>query len=198
MLLAKFALRLLPVFLSAVAATVLGYVLAPGQVTPTAQIVSIITALIFYSTLITFRKVPGWSFCFLIVFGFAVGRTAAVLATPTSNASGMVVPVLMAMVLLVLAGISGRGFQIGFAVFGRLLWLGGLIYWAGLILLTMVPVELLLRDLWLGGGIVLFTGMAASWFANLRQEEIDTDYVKLSSELYLLGLNLWLGANLLL
>ncbi|MFN2148881.1 MAG: hypothetical protein ACK2T2_10850 [Anaerolineales bacterium] len=146
-----------------------------------------------YAGWLVFREVSRWNLIFLLGLTFLVGFNVRGTLGLSSGAKS----VLIAAGALFLAVVSGRAFSVGFVLFGRLLWGGSLLYWLGLLFISWFGLEPLLRDLWLGGGFVLFTGMAASWFARLDAEVINRAYVPLAADLYFLALNLWLAARLL-
>jgi hypothetical protein len=191
--LVRFLLRPLPVFLLTVALSALGFEIAPEGLTTAAQLGLLCVALILYAGWVIFRDAIRWNLILLVGLGFTAGLLTGSYVEPHRAAT----PSIVAVLGLTAAAISGRIFRIGFDALGRALLAGTSLYWMGLIVLPRLSPDPLLQQFWVGGGFVLFTGLTASWFARLRTEELHTAYIQQAGELYLLALNLWLGARLL-
>jgi len=168
--------------------------LARGWVGPVAMLL----AGLLYVGLLTFGDAAGWNVAILLGLGVACGAAISAVPGVQQRQASDLLPLLSAMMLLVLAWVSGRGFREAFSWLGRILWIGALGYWLGLVLLALTGADDLLRLTWLAAGLALFTGLAGGWFARMGPDEFHPDEVRRAGELYLLGLNLWVTAALLL
>jgi hypothetical protein len=57
---------------------------------------------------------------------------------------------------------------------------------------------MMLQTIWAFAGLIIFGGLAATWFANLMTSEEKPNNVSLAIDLFIVGLNLFVAGRVLL
>ena len=186
-----FAVRVLPLYLAALALTVAGWAVRAPQawLAPLA-----IGLLLLFAAMMTFRRAPTWSTALLLAFALGVGVlvrlvTGADPAWGWCAAAALGIPLVAA---LVSGPLQGR-----VAWTRSLLWVAAWIYVLGAWLIPVVWAAPHLGRTWAAGGLAIFTGLAVTWFCVWPGRETSLPAGSAAAELYLIGINLALAANTL-
>jgi hypothetical protein len=184
-----FAVRVLPLYLAALALTLAGWAVRAPQawLAPVA-----VCVVLLFVALLTFRRTPTWSTILLLGLALTAGAAlrlvgGARIAWVPSSAAALGAP-------LVGAAIGGR-FRLRRAWVRGSLWTLAWIYILGAWLFPVEPGNL--RAWWAGAGLLVFAGLAVIWFADWPAREARDPAGGPAAELYLIGLNLALAANAL-
>jgi FtsH-binding integral membrane protein len=184
-----FILQVLPVTLLALAGTGLGLVVLPSDLALSLEIPLLLSGLLLFVAMITFKGTSGWNVFFLLGFSLVVGVLLRGFVQEEhgrswSSSFGVAIGI------LVLSAGVGRSLR------GRLFWLGkgfwilSWIYLAGWGLIVVLHPGALFQILWAGAGLVIFSGLAAAWFAGLGEHQEGASGVPLAVDLYILAFNL--------
>lgn len=189
MLWIHFILQVLPVTLLALAGTGLGLVVLPTDLALRFEIPLLLLGLLFFVAMITFKGTSGWNVFFLLGFSLVVGVLLRGFAQEELGRS-------WSLSFGVAIGILGLSAGVGRSLHGRLFWLGkgfwilSWIYLAGWGLIVVLHLGALIRILWAGAGLVIFSGLAAAWFAGLGEHQEGASGIPLAIDLYILAFNL--------
>jgi hypothetical protein len=133
----------------------------------------------------------------LLGFSASLGAVLSLLARGNTQSVGYE-PLGLVLACLAAGAVAGLWMGSRFGEFGVILWIVSWAYllgWAALIFLKLDPVFYLT---WSLVGLVLFTGLAAVWFANMRYHLKTLSSVSTAIDLYLISVNLYLAAMILL
>jgi FtsH-binding integral membrane protein len=158
-------------------------------------ILAAVTILLFIA-LLTFREWQGWNLALLLGFSAALGAVIALLS-PDSQAPLGYTPFWLLLPCLVFAALAGTWLGSRVGEIGAILWLVSWVYLLGWAALLFLELEAVLYLTWSVVGLVLFTGVAAVWFANMEQHFAQRSSVSVAIDLYLVCLNLYLAALIL-
>ena len=184
-----FAVRVLPLYLAALALTVAGWAVRAPQAWLAPLAVCVV---LLFAALLTFRRTPAWSTILLLGLALTVGAALRLvggsrMAWVPSSAVALGAP-------LVGAAIGGK-------VRLRNAWVRGSLWtlaWIYVLGAWLFPMGLgTLRAWWAGAGLLVFAGLAVIWFADWPAREERDPAGGPATELYLIGLNLALAANAL-
>ncbi len=184
-----FAVRVLPLYLAALALTVAGWVVRAPQAWLAPLVVCV---LLLFAALLTFRRTPTWSTILLLALALTVGAVirlmaGARIAWGPSAAAGLGAPLASAV--------------IGSELRLRRGWVrGGLwaLAWIYILGAWLTPFGLgNMRGWWAGAGLLVFAGLAVVWFGDWQDRDAHDPAGGPAAELYLIGLNLALAANAL-
>ncbi|MDF1499370.1 MAG: hypothetical protein P1P76_02735 [Anaerolineales bacterium] len=146
--------------------------------------------------MLTFREHYGWNLALLVGFSGALGALFSSLSIGWVPTVGYR-PFLIVLLSLIVAGLGRRSMGTRSGEFGVILWIVSWAYlmgWGVLIILRLEPVFYLT---WSVVGLLLFTALAAVWFANLEGHLRGRSGVSAAIDLYLISLNLYLAAVIL-
>ncbi len=185
-----FAVRVLPLYLAALALTVAGWAVRAPQAWLAPLAVCVV---LLFAALLTFRRTPTWSTILLLGLALTVG---AVLRLVAGSPHGMG-PDLGGCARRTARGCGHRADDSVSATPGcaGALWTLAWIYVLGAWLFPMGQGNL--RAWWAGAGLLVFAGLAVIWFADWPAREERDPAGGPAAELYLIGLNLALAANAL-
>jgi hypothetical protein len=156
----------------------------------------LLSGLLLFVAMLTFKGASGWNVFFLMGFSIVVGVllrgfTQEDLGKSWSSSFGV------AIVILALSAGIGRSLR------GRLFWLGkgfwilSWIYLAGWGLIVVLHLGDLVRILWAGSGLVIFSGLAAAWFAGLGDHQESPSGISSAIDLYILAFNLAVASHII-
>jgi hypothetical protein len=186
-----FTVRVLPLYLAALALTVAGWAVRAPQawLAPLA-----ISLLLVFSALMTFRRSPTWSTTLLLAFALGAG----VLVRLVSGAEvAWALCATAALGIPLVAAVMGGRLQ-GCGTWARsLLWVAAWIYVLGAWLIPVVWAAPHLGRAWAAAGLAVFAGLAVTWFSVWPGREAGLRAGSAAAEFYLIGLNLALAANAL-
>jgi FtsH-binding integral membrane protein len=195
--LAAFLLQVLPSTLLASAATLFGGTVVeprlPGGLT--LPFLALGVAL-FVAALVT-REMPGWNLlslvCFAAVAGGLLGRWL-----PPERAVRWTWAVLLAVGVMTAAAGIGSASRSRPPWVGLTLWAASWPYVAGWLVLSILDLGPIMSLVWALVGLVLFGGLTAMRFPLSVRGQVPALRAGLATELYLLGLNLVVAAQVFL
>lgn len=156
-----------------------------------------IFGLVVFIGMVTFRGTGGWNIALLIGFAVIAGAFLGSIFTSESELSwGMAL--LAALGIMFLSAGVGNWLGIRLRGLGVTLWIGSWGYLLGWILLAMLDSSTMLQTIWAFAGLIIFGGLAATWFANLMTSEEHQNNVSLAIDLFILGLNLFVAGRVLI
>jgi FtsH-binding integral membrane protein len=151
---------------------------------------------LLYIAMLTFREQYGWNLSLLLFFSASLGSVFGLhLSNTTLHVS--LEPFWFVIPCLAVAATCGHWIGDRFSELGVILWLvawGYLLGWAVLIFLRLDPVFALT---WSLIGLLLFTGLASVWFANMGAHFHQRSSVSAAINLYLICINLYIAALIL-
>ncbi len=175
----------------------MAFILTPSFESASITLILAAVAILFFGGLLTFREQYGWNLGLLLGFAAALGAAFSQLAGELAQFVGFELLGILFLCLLVGAGV-GRWLSDRFDEFGVILWLVSWAYllgWAALILLRLDPIFYLT---WSAVGLVLFTGLTATWFSNMELHLSRSSSVSAAVDIYLISVNLGIAALILL
>ena len=156
-----------------------------------------ILGLVVFIGMVTFREAGGWNIGLLIGFGVIAGAFLGSIFPAEADLSwGMAL--LVALGILFLAAGVGNWLGIRLQGLAATLWIGSWGYLLGWILLALLDSSTMLQTIWAFAGLIIFGGLAATWFANLMTSEEHQKHVSLAIDLFILGLNLFVAGRVLI
>lgn len=156
-----------------------------------------ILGLVVFIGMVTFRGVAGWNIALMIAFGVIAGAFLGSVF-PAEEGLSWTMAFLATLGILFLAAGIGNWLGIRLQGLGVTLWIGSWGYLLGWILLALLDSSTFLQTLWAFAGLVIFGGLAATWFANLMTSEEQPNNVSLAIDLFIVGLNLFVAGRVLL
>jgi len=150
--------------------------------------------LLLFAAMMTFRRAPTWSTALLLAFALGVGVLVR-LVTGADPAGGWCAAAALGVPLA--AAVMGGQLQGRGAWTRSFLWVAAWIYVLGAWLIPVVWATPHLGRTWAAGGLVIFAGLAVTWFSVWPGRETSLPPGSAAAELYLIGLNLALAANVL-
>lgn len=174
----------------------LAYTSMPAVEDPVLMTVILVSTMLLFIAMLTFRERRRWNLGLYLGFSASLG---AVFALPLSDTvlSLTFEPFWFVIPCLAVAAAFGHWIGDRFGELGLILWLvawGYLFVWAVLILLHLDPV---FTVTWSLIGMLLFTGLAAVWFANMGSYFQRGSSVSGAINLFLICVNLYVAAFIL-
>lgn len=148
-----------------------------------------IIGLLVFIALITFREVGGWNIGLLIGFGVIAGAFLGSIF-PTDGNLDWSMALLAALGLLFLASAVGNWLGERLRNLGVVFWVASWVYLLGWVLLAIVDFPSVFQIIWALAGLIIFSGLASTWFANLMTSETPSSNVSLAIDLFIIGMNL--------
>jgi hypothetical protein len=191
-----FILQVLPVTGLALVVTFVGASVPVGD---SVRVPLLLVGLLLFAGLLTFRRYKGRNLALLLGLALVVGALIkselGAGDSPAWTGAAMLTIALMALAAFIGNALRGRLRRTGF-----IQWLLACVYLAGWGLGGLFDPPEWLRILWTSAGLVIFGSLAAVWFSQLKPEEIPPGglAVGLGADLYLLGLSITVGAQVLL
>ena len=194
---AAFFIQIVPLTVLSSIATAAGIGLLADRLSASAQLPLAITGLLLFIALITFRETSGYNFGLLLGFSFVAGSFLGTLFPQQGDFSwGTALMAALGVIFLSAAIGSSMGERIASLRVG--LWIASWIYLLGWVLIAALDLASLVQTLWGLLGMLIFGGLAGSWFASLISTKPSTSSVSLAIDLYVLGLNLLVAARVML
>lgn len=194
---AVFIIQVLPLSFLAGLGVALGLGFVAERLTESLQLPIVILGLLVFIGMITFRETRGWNIALLLSFGVIAGGFLGSIF-PEGTGVSWVMALLTGLGVIFLAAGIGNWLGVRLRGLGVGLWIGSWIYLLGWVLLALTDSSSTLQTLWAAAGMVIFGGLAASWFANLVTTEQQSSNVSLAIDLFVLGLNLFVAGRVLL
>jgi hypothetical protein len=192
----KFGLQILPVLLLGNILLAITFALMPPVDNPILTVILSAITMFLFIAMLTFREQQGWNLALLLGFSVLLGAVISALGTGPGETLGYE-PLWLLLPCLAIGAIAGSFLSSRVGEVGAILWLISWVYllgWAALIFLQLDPIFYLT---WSVVGLLLFTGLAAVWFAHLELHLAQRSSVSVAIDLYLLGINLYLAALIL-
>ena len=192
----QFGLQVLPVLLLGGLVLVITSSFEPPGSVPILMVILAATSILLFIALLTFRERPGWNLALLLGFSASLGAVIALLGTGSHATLGYA-PLWLVLPCLAFAALAGKRLGSGVGEIGAILWLVSWVYMLGWAVLIFLQLEAVFHLTWSVVGLVLFTGIAAVWFANMERNLAQRSSVSVAIDLYLVCLNLYLAALIL-
>lgn len=193
----RFGLQVLPLTLLAGLSGALGLWLAPETASPAGQLLAALLAVLLFAALLTFKEAAGWNSGLLLAFFFALGFAVSLFSIGQAAPDWGWAALGAAAVLGAAAGL-GRWAGGAWREVGAGLWIVAWAYLLGWAALAFLRLDPLLSLVWAGAGLILFGGLAAAWFAEVRVRPSERNGAALAVELSLFAANLTLAAFVLI
>jgi hypothetical protein len=187
-----FVLQILPLTLLALASTVVGFAVLSPWVTPAMQLPLGLLALLLFIALLTFRESKGWNLALLLCLALVAGAVMGAAVSPEGRRL-WALPLTTSLAALALSGLLGGRLRGRLGKVGIGLWMLSWIYLLGWVILAVQHAPDDLSALWAAIGVVIFIGMATSWFASFGEGVRRPSNTSLAADLYILGFNLTLA-----
>ncbi|MCK5634547.1 MAG: hypothetical protein KAI06_05650 [Anaerolineales bacterium] len=159
-------------------------------------LVAAVIGLLLFIALITFKSVPGWNVGLLTALGLALGVFMRALAADM-RISLWLLSAVLAGLLLALAATFGRRMGFRMREVGIGLWLLSWAYLLGWALIMFLGSDTVFTAAWAGAGVLIFSGLAAAWFAVLEPRLETQSGAELGVDLFFLFLNLTVAMRVL-
>ena len=156
-----------------------------------------IFGLVVFIGMVTFRGVGGWNIALLIGFSVIAGAFLGSVF-PSEEGLSWTMALLATLGILFLAAGVGNWLGIRLQGLGVTLWIGSWGYLLGWVLLALLDSSTMLQTIWAFAGLIIFGGLAATWFANLMTSEEQPNTVSLAIDLFIVGLNLFVAGRVLI
>ena len=190
-----FAVRVLPVYLLALALTCIGAATLGVRLFPTWWPALGILLLLEFIALLTFRRVRTWSAVLLCAFALTAGALAGPLLAegPPDWSRAAVASVGIPLIALPLGWRAGPRLR----PFGWLTWAAAWGYIIGWVAWQILVPGSSASPAWGLTGLVIFSALAATWASAIPVRPSQEPEASLAFELYLIGVNLSIAATVL-
>jgi len=196
MFLTRFLLQVVPFSLLGLLGSLVGLWFGPKEPDSTFMLLAGVVSLLLFIALMTFKSVPGWNVGLLAALGLALGVFLQALAAE-AMISAWLLSAGFAVLVFALSAWLGRRLGSRMMDVGVGLWLLSWAYlmgWAVIAFLGLAPV---FTTAWAGAGVLIFSGLAAAWFASLESKLDTQSGPALAVDLFFLYLNLTIALRVL-
>jgi hypothetical protein len=170
-------------------ATTLAPRLTAGSVVPAA-----LFGLLIFAAMMTFKRARGWNAALLAAFSFVGCGVVGWLFRGRVGGTWLGA-IGSAVLILTLAAVVGRRIGTVLVKQGPWLWLLSWVYLFGWIAAAVLGPSAGWIHGWAIGGLVVYAGLSAGWFAGLDPSAPDPSGTAWAIDVYLLGLNLAIAAR---
>ena len=192
-----FAAAILPPLTAALIAGALGAAAFTPRLTTGSVVPVALFGLLLFVAMLTFKRARGWNAALLVAFSFSASGVVSWLFQ--GRVGGTWLGALSAaVVILAISAIVGRRVGPGLVEIGAWLWLLSWVYLFGWVVVAVVGPPATWIRAWAVGGLVIYAGLSAAWFAGLDPRAPDPSGTAWAIDIYLLGLNLAIAARVVM
>jgi hypothetical protein len=192
----RFLLQVVPFSLLGLLGSLVGLWLGPQDPGSTFMLLAGVISLLLFIALMTFKSVPGWNVGLLAALGFALGVFLRALAAEVMFSAWLLSAGLAVLVFAFCAWI-GRRLGSRMKDVGIGLWLLSWAYLMGWAVIAFLGLDPVFTTAWAGAGVLIFSGLAAAWFASLESKLDTQSGPALAVDLFFLFLNLTIALRVL-
>jgi hypothetical protein len=193
----RILLQVVPFSLLGLLGSLVGLWFGPQAPDNTFMLLAGVISLLLFIALVTFKSVPGWNASLLAALGLALGVFLRALAAEVMF-SAWLLSAGLAVLVFGLTAWFGRRLSSKMRDVGIGLWLLSWAYLLGWAVIAFMGLDPVFTTAWAGAGVMIFTGLAAAWFASL-ESQLDTQAgAALGVDLFFLFLNLTVALRVLL
>jgi hypothetical protein len=192
----RFLLQVVPFTLLGLLGSLVGLWFGPKEPGSTFMLLAGVISLLLFIALMTFKSVPGWNVGLLAALGLALGVFLRALAAEAMF-SAWLLSALLAALVFALSAWLGRRMGSRMREVGIGLWLLSWAYLMGWAVIAFLGLDPVFTTAWAGAGVLIFTGLAAAWFASLESQLDDQSGPALAADLFFLFLNLTIALRVL-
>jgi len=191
----SFVIRVVPVYLVALALTGVGASALGPWMPSTWRMPLAILALVEFAALLTFRR-ERWGWAVLLAFALTAGVLLRLLITPWHPdwSLALAASVAWPSIVIPLGWKSGAGLQ----KLGWVTWAAAWVYILSWIALQLIVGRTVGQAAWGAAGLVIFSALTLTWSAALPTRQLSEPASSIAGEIYLIGMNLSLAATMLL
>ena len=193
----RFLLQVVPFSLLGLLGSLLGLWFGPQEPGSTFMLLAGVMSLLLFIALMTFKSVPGWNVGLLVALGLALGVFLRALAAEVMFSAWLLSAGLAVLVFTVAAWL-GRRMGSRMRDVGIGLWLLSWAYLMGWAVIAFLGLDPVFTTAWAGAGVLIFTGLAAAWFASLETQLDAQPGAALGVDLFFLFLNFTIALRVLL
>lgn len=192
----RFLLQVVPFSLLGLLGSLAGLWLGPQDPGSTFMLLAGVISLLLFIALMTFKSVPGWNVGLLAALSFALGVFLRALAAEVMF-SAWLLSALLAVLVFAVAAWLGRRLGSRMKDVGIGLWLLSWAYLMGWVVIAFLGLDPVFTTAWAGAGVLIFSGLAAAWFASLESKLDSQSGQALAVDLFFLFLNLTIALRVL-
>jgi len=191
----SFVIRVVPVYLVALALTGVGASALGPWMPSTWRMPLAILALVEFAALLTFRR-ERWGWVALLALALTAGVLLRLLITPWHPDWGLALAASVAWpsIVIPLGWKSGAGLQ----KLGWVTWAAAWVYILSWIAFQLIVQRPLAWAAWGAAGLMIFSALTLTWSAALPTRQSSEPASSIAGEIYLIGMNLGLAATMLL
>ncbi len=193
----RFFLQVVPFSLLGLLASLVGLWFGPHEPGSTFMLLAGVISLLLFIALMTFKSVPGWNVGLLAALGLALGVFLRALAAEVMF-SAWLLSVGLGVLVFALTAWLGRRLGSRMRDVGIGLWLLSWAYLLGWAVIAFMGLDPVFTTAWAGAGVLIFTGLAAAWFASLETQLDAQPGAALGVDLFFLFLNFTIALRVLL
>jgi hypothetical protein len=192
----RFLLQVVPFSFLGLLGSLAGLWFGPQDTGSTFMLLSGVISLLLFIALMTFKSVPGWNVGLLAALGLALGVFLRALAVEVMVSAWLLSAGLAVLVFAVAAWL-GRRLGSRMRDVGIGLWLLSWAYLMGWAVIAFLGLDPVFTTAWAGAGVLIFSGLAAAWFASLESKLDSQSGPALAVDLFFLFLNLTIALRVL-
>jgi len=192
----RFLLQVVPFSLLGLLGSLAGLWLGPQDPGSTFMLLAGVISLLLFIALMTFKSVPGWNVGLLAALGFALGVFLRALVAEVMFSTWLL-SALLAVLVFAVAAWLGRRLGSRMRDVGIGLWLLSWAYLMGWVVIAFLGLDPVFTTAWAGAGVLIFSGLAAAWFASLESNLDTQSGPALAVDLFFLFLNLTIALRVL-
>lgn len=193
----RFLLQVVPFSLLGLLGSMVGLWFGPQESGSTFMLLAGVISLLLFIALMTFKSVPGWNAGLLAALGLALGVFLRALAAEVVFSAWLLSAGFTVLVFALTAWL-GRRLGSRMREVGIGLWLLSWAYLLGWAVIVFMSLDPVFTTAWAGAGVLIFTGLAAAWFASLEAQLDAQPGAALGVDLFFLFLNLAVALRVLL
>ena len=187
---------MVPFSLLGLLGSLVGLWFGPKEPDSTFMLLAGVVSLLLFIALMTFNSVPGWNVGLLAAIGLALGVFLRALATE-AMISAWLLSAGFAVLVFALSAWLGRRLGSRMRDVGVGLWLLSWAYLMGWAVIAFLGLDPVFTTAWAGAGVLIFSGLAAAWFASLESKLEPQSGPALAVDLFFLYLNLTIALRVL-
>jgi len=192
----RFLLQVVPFSLLGLLGSLVGLWFGPKEPDSTFMLLAGVVSLLLFIALMTFKSVPGWNVGLLAALGLALGVFLRALAAE-AMISAWLLSAGFAVLVFALSAWLGRRLGSWMRDVGVGLWLLSWAYLMGWAVIAFLGLDPVFTTAWAGAGVLIFSGLAAAWFASLESQLDAQPSAALAADLFFLFLNLTIALRVL-
>ena len=192
----RFLLQVVPFSLLGLLGSLAGLWFGPQEPGSTFMLLAGVISLLLFIALMTFKSVPGWNVGLLAALGLALGVFLRALAAEVMF-SAWLLSAGIAVLVFALTAWFGRRLGSRMREVGIGLWLLSWAYLLGWAVIAFLGLDPVFTTAWAGAGVLIFSGLAAAWFASLESQLDAQPGAALAVDLFFLFLNLTIALRVL-